>query len=366
MKITIVTILALVAGALIGVYGLEPGSPPDRPDTVVAVAETTDLGEPVRWKLAGSFPASLVQLGTLGTRFEALIDTVSGGNVQFKYFEPGALIPTLEIFDAVSTGAVDAGWSGSGFWAGKVPALQFFTTVPFGPEAGEYLAWMEFGGGRELFEEIYAPHNIHPIHCGMISPEGSGWFRDEIKTLEDLRGLKMRFFGLGGKVVEKLGVSAQLLAPGDIFPALELGTIDAAEFSMPAIDLELGFHQIAKHYYFPGWHQPSSLLELIINKERWDGLSERQQALIEMACGDSIRWGIAEGEAIQFGALHQLQDLGVQLHRWPPEILGAYEAAWQEVAAEESAKDADFKRVWESLSAFREDYKLWREYGYLR
>ena len=320
----------------------------------------------MRWKLAGSFPASLVLLGTLGTRFAGQIDTVSGGNVQFKYFEPGALVPTLEIFDAVSTGAVDAGWSGSGFWAGKVPALQFFTTVPFGPEAGEYLAWMEFGGGHQLFEEIYAPHNIHPIHCGLISPEGSGWFRTEIKSLDDLRGLKMRFFGLGGKVVEKLGVLAQLLAPGDIFPALELGTIDAAEFSMPAIDLDLGFHQIAKHYYCPGWHQPASLLELIINKERWESLSARQKALIEMACGDSIRWGLTEGEAIQFGALKELQSLGVTLHRWSPEILAALESAWQEVVAEEAAKDADFKRVWESLSAFREDYKVWREYGYLR
>ncbi len=369
MKIAITIIVALIVGAGIGVYGLAPGSQQAMQDTAGDTADATDaasLGAPVRWKLAGSFPASLVLLGTLGIRFAGQIDTVSGGNVQFKYFEPGALVPTLEIFDAVSTGAVDAGWSGSGFWAGKVPALQFFTTVPFGPEAGEYLAWMEFGGGRQLFEEIYAPHNIHPIHCGLISPEGSGWFRTEIKSLDNLRGLKLRFFGLGGKVVEKLGVSAQLLAPGDIFPALELGTIDAAEFSMPAIDLDLGFHQIAKHYYFPGWHQPASLLELIINKERWESLSARQKALIEMACGDSIRWGLTEGEAIQFGALKELQSLGVTLHRWSPEILAALESAWQEVVAEEAAKDADFKRVWESLSAFREDYKVWREYGYLR
>jgi TRAP-type mannitol/chloroaromatic compound transport system substrate-binding protein len=365
MRTSLIAIAALIVGAALGLYVLAPRSQP-APQVVVDGPAGESLGEPVRWKLAGSFPASLIQLGTLGTRFETLIDRVSGGNIQLKYFEPGALVPTLEIFDAVSTGAVDAGWSGSGFWAGKVPALQFFTTVPFGPAPGEYLAWMEFGGGRQLFEELYAPHNIHPVHCGMISPEGSGWFREEIATIDDLKGLKMRFFGLGGKVVEKLGVSAQLLAPGDIFPAPELGTIDAAEFSMPAIDLELGFHQIAKHYYMPGWHQPSSLLELIIHKPHWDALTEAQQSLIEMACGDSIRWGIAEGEAIQFGALQELQDKGVTLHYWSPEILAALEAAWVEVAAEESAKNADFKRVWESLSAFREDYTLWREYGYLK
>ena len=135
---------------------------------------------------------------------------------------------------------------------------------------------------------------------------------------------------------------------------------------MPAIDLNLGIHQIAKHYYMPGWHQPSSLLELIIHKPHWDALTQAQQSLIEMACGDSIRWGIAEGEAIQFGALQELQSKGVTLHYWSPEILAAFEAAWAEVVAEESAKNADFKRVWESLSAFREDYTLWREYGYLK
>ena len=373
MKTLIITVAALIVGALVGVYALAPVWQPSSQvqqevasGDAAAPAAADAVGAPVRWKMAGAFPSTLVQLGTLGKRYETLVDMVSGGNIKIKYFEPGALVPTLEIFDAVSSGSVDAGWSGSGFWAGKVPALQFFTTVPFGPEQGEYLAWMEFGGGRQLFEELYAPHNIHPIHCGMIAPEGSGWFREEIKTVDDLRGLKMRFFGLGGKVIEKLGVSAQLLAPGDIFPALELGTIDAAEFSMPAIDLELGFHQIAKHYYFPGWHQPSSLLELIVNKDRWDSLDERQQALITMACGDSIRWGIAEGEAIQFGALKEIQAKGVTLHFWSPEILAALEAAWIEVVAEESAKNADFARVWKSLSAFREDYKLWRDYGYMK
>jgi TRAP-type mannitol/chloroaromatic compound transport system substrate-binding protein len=366
MRTFLTTIVALIVGGVIGLYVLAPRTQQAPQVTATEPGDAESLGAPVSWKLAGAFPASLVQLGTLGKRYEERINQISGGNIEIRYFEPGALVPTLEIFDAVSTGAVDAGWSGSGFWAGKVPSLQFFTAVPFGPEAGEYLAWLEFGGGRQMFEEIYAPHNIHPIHCGLISPEGSGWFREAIASIDDLKGLKMRFFGLGGKVVEKLGISAQLLAPGDIFPALELGTIDAAEFSMPAIDLDLGFHQIAKHYYFPGWHQPASLLELIVNKEKWDALSTRQQLLIETACGDSIRWGIAEGEAIQFGALKELQAKGVTLHTWSPEILAAFEAAWHEVAAEESAKDADFARVWQSLSAFRDDYKLWREYGYMR
>lgn len=162
MRTTIIAIVALLAGALVGAYGLAPKSQNSAATaSPSADADADSLGAPVRWKLAGSFPATLVQLGTMGKRLEALLDKVSGGNIQLKYFEPGALVPTLEIFDALSTGAVDAGWSGSSFWAGKVPALQFFTTVPFGPAPGEYLAWLEFGGGRQLFEEIYAPHNIH-------------------------------------------------------------------------------------------------------------------------------------------------------------------------------------------------------------
>jgi TRAP-type mannitol/chloroaromatic compound transport system substrate-binding protein len=325
----------------------------------VAAADT------VRWKMASAFAGEMVQLGTLGKRFERRLDTLSSGTLQVKFFEPGALVPALEIFDTVSSGAIDAGWSSPGYWAGKIPALQFFAAVPFGPSAGEYLAWLYFGGGEEIFQEIYKRHNIHAMHCGMISPEGSGWFREPINTVEDFKGIKMRFFGLGAKVMEKLGVSTQLLAGGDIFPALELGTIDATEFSMPAIDRDLGFYQVAKHYYFPGWHQPSSLIEFIVNQERWDALDEARRAMIETTCGDSISYGIAEGEAIQFGALEELQEKGVTLHRWSPEILDALRAGWEEVVAEESAKDADFARVWKELSAFREGYALWASYGYL-
>ncbi|HEX9647863.1 MAG TPA: TRAP transporter substrate-binding protein [Alphaproteobacteria bacterium] len=366
MRTVVGTVIGLVVGAVVGVFVLAPTSVErGEPAPGEQAGLTTAAAAPVHWKMPSSFAGEMVQLGTLGRRFETRLMEASGGTMDVKFYEPGALVPALEIFDAVSTGAVDAGWSSPGYWAGKIPALQFFAAVPFGPDPGEYLAWLYYGGGKELFEEIYAPHNIHPLHCGMISPEGSGWFRNEITSLDDLKGLKMRFFGLGAKVMEKLGVSTQLLAGGDIFPALELGTIDATEFSMPAIDLNLGFYQVAKHYYFPGWHQPASLIELIINMDRWNALSDAQRAMVEVTCGDSIREGIAEGEAIQFKALEELQSKGVILHRWSPEIMDALRTAWAEVVAEESAKDADFKRVWESLDGFRQGYALWRSYGRL-
>ena len=184
--------------------------------------------------------------------------------------------------------------------------------------------------------------------------------------MEDFRGKKIRFFGLGARVLNKLGANSQLLAGGDIFPALELGTIDGAEFSMPAVDYDMGFYQVAKNYYFPGWHQQSTMYEVTINLDAWNSLSATQQAQIETTCGDNVRFGIAEGEALQFQAMKNLEAKGVTLHTWSPEILEALEAAWLEVAAEMSAEDENFRRGWESLSAFRRDYKVWRDKGYLK
>ncbi len=360
----------VVVGIAIGATLFRSGDETEGATQTDSSAPTTvaepGVGPSVQWKLAGLFPRTLVLTGEQGVRFVDRLKVISNGDIELKYFEPGALVPGLEIFDAVSSGAIDAGWASPGFWAGKVSALQFFTAVPFGPEPGELLGWLMYGGGRELVEELYHRHNIHPLICNMTSPEGSGWFRRPIESVDDLRGLKMRFFGLGAKVVEKLGVSTQLIAPGDIFPALELGTIDAAEFAMPVMDEALGLDQVAKHYYFPGWHQPASFGDLIVNIERWEALNATQKAQIEMACRESVLRGLAEGEALQGKALEALQERGVTLHRWPPEMIAAFRGAWHEVAAEQAAADADFARVWESLSTFRETYSLWGEYGYLR
>jgi len=319
----------------------------------------------VRWNMASAYPSSLAQLGTLGVRLSDQMEKVSGGSLQFKFFEPGALVPALEMFDAISAGSLDAAWSTPGYWTGKDPTFALFAAVPFGPNAGEYLAWYYYGGGKELFDELYAEYNIKGVMCGVIAPEASGWFRKEINSTADLKGLKMRFFGLGAKVMEKMGVSTQLLAGGDIFPALERGSIDATEFSMPAIDLNLGFYQVAKHYYFPGWHQQSTLFDLMMNKEKYDALSDTQKAQIDAVCGDNIRAGLAEGEAIQGKALAELKEKGVTIHRWSPEILAELNQAWNEVAGELAGSNPKFKKVWDSLSKFRADYKVWGDLGYL-
>ena len=197
-------------------------------------------------------------------------------------------------------------YTASGYFTGKDMAFAMFTTVPFGPDSGEFLAWFDYGGGNELMRDMLKPYNIHPINCGLISPEASGWFKKEIKTLDDLKGLKMRFFGLGASVMQKLGVATQLLQAGEIFQALQLGTIDATEFSMPTMDLSLGFHQAAKYYYFPGWHQQTSIGQLYINVKKWDEYSKTQKAIIVNSCKANMLDELSEGEAKQFGAMKEL------------------------------------------------------------
>jgi TRAP-type mannitol/chloroaromatic compound transport system substrate-binding protein len=363
---------ALALGLYIGATYFTEVLPPPR---AAATAETDAEAAPaqVKWKLASTFFSQWPIHGDLGLLLVENVRIATGGTVELKFFEPGALVPTLEVFDAVSTGAVDAAWSSPGYWAGKEPAMPIFTTVPFGPNASEYLAWLYEGGGEELFREVYAKHNIHPLHCGLHSPEGSGWFREPIESPEDLRGLKMRFFGLGARVMEKLGVSTQLIAGGDVYPALELGTIDALEFSMPVSDLNQGFWQVAKHYYLPGWHQQTSLFELIVNLDRWNELSVIQHEQIALACSDLFRAGAAMSESMQVGAIKELKAKGVTLHEWPPEMIELFRQATAEVMAEEAAKDETFAKVkdetfakvWESLSGFRAEYREWRELGYL-
>ncbi len=359
-------LLVVLSLILVFITGCDENNSQSKKNGNTESASEKNNNPAVRWKMAAAFPSSMVILGETGIKFTEKIDEVSGSSIKIKYFEPYALVPPLEIFDAVSSGSIDAGWSTPGYWAGKIPALQFFTTFPFGPAPGEYFAWLRYGGGNEIFRELYHEHNIHPIHCIATSPEASGWFRKEIKTVEDLKGLKMRFFGLGAKVMEKLGVSTQLLAGGDIYPALELGTIDATEFAMPAIDIALGFNDIADHYYFPGWHQPASLGELIINLDKWNSLSSQQRAQIEVTCGEMLLDSLANSEAAQPPAIKKLEELGVQIHKWSPEMIALFEEKWLEVVEEESEKNEQFSRVWNSVKKFRTSYARWRDLGYLK
>jgi len=320
----------------------------------------------VRMQMQSNFASTLALLGPNAQYTVDQIRKLSNGSIDMRFFEPGALVPASQAFDAVASGAIDAAWATPGFWTGKDIAFAVYSTVPFGPGLGEFLAWMKEGGGETLMQALYAKYGIHSVMCHLIPPEASGWFRREITSLEDLRGLKMRFFGLGANVMQKLGVATQLLQAGEIFQALQLGTIDATEFSMPVMDLSLGFYQVAKFYYFPGWHQQATVGDLIINKARWDSLSAHQRLAIEAACDRTVLRGMSLGESLQPTALRELEAKGVQLRTWGPEFLAAFEKAWKEVVEEQMRASPEFRKGWQSLSAFRENYAIWRERGYLR
>lgn len=331
------------------------------------IAGNADAQDRVRWKMQSAFGGTLPHLGTSGVRYSKNIDRLSAGKFQIKFFEPGALVPALECFDAASAGSVDACWTTPGYHTGKYPALAFFTAVPFGPQLGEFLAWKWFGGGKELQQEIYAKHGLVSYDNFCIGPETSGWFKKEIKSLEELKGLKMRFFGLGAKVMQKMGVSTQLLAGADIYPALERGVIEATEFSMPTIDIKLGFYQIAKNNYYPGWHQQISCSEILMNKAKFDALPDNYKAMVEIAAGESVAHTYAETEARNPAAMAEmLAKYGVTNHRWPDDVLKALESAWLEVVQEESAKDPLFKKVADSYFNFRKEYKKWGDAQYLK
>jgi len=323
---------------------------------------------PVTLKLTSFYNLNAPILGENIAQLAQRVEQASDGSLKFKVYDPGKLVSSMEVLDAVSAGKVDAGYSAPGFWMGKMPAAPLFSSIPFGPDISEYLAWFLGGNGMKLYQEMYDRHgfNVKVLLCGMVPPETSGWFAKPIQSAADFKGLKMRFFGLGGSVMKAMGASVNLLPPSEIFPALEKGVIDATEFSMPTSDEDKGFYKIVKYNYFPGWHQQASALELLINKDQWDALAPSQQALIEMACNEGIIFTASKGEASQADVMiRNVEERGVQNMSWSPEILREFETAWQQVAAEQCAADPFFKKVYDDLTKFRKRYAVWGSKAYL-
>ena len=335
---------------------------------VAGTALAADKEKKILLKVPMAYPSKLPGLGTTILWMEERVEMLSGGTIKIKVYEPGELIPAFEMLDAVNAGKVNASYGVSGYWSGKFSAADFFTAVPFGPEATEYIAWIYYGNGMKLWQEMYDSNgmNVKAFLCGVLPPETSGWYVKEIKSLDDYKGLPIRFFGLGGKTLQNLGASVTLLPGGEIFAALEKRAIEGAEFSMPAIDTKLGFYKIAKYNYFPGWHQQATLFELLINKDVWNGMSDRQRLVIETLCMASTLNTMAWAESIQAPVLlENVKKHGVKLEYWDDDMLAAIEKSWNQVAEENSAKDPFFKKVWEDLQSFRGEYKIWKDYAFL-
>lgn len=317
-------------------------------------------------KLPVAFNTSLVGLGTPVKSFKSGLESISS-TLKVKIYEPKKLVAPFEILDAVSTGKVNAGWTISGYWAGVMPEAAIFSSIPFGPEAPEFISWMYEGNGLKLYQKMYddGKYNVHVVPCSISSPETAGWFKKEIKTKEDLEGLKIRFYGLGGAVMDKVGASVSLIPGGEIFSALEKGVIEASEFSSPIVDQKLGFYKVAKYNYFPGWHQQATFFELLINKDTWNGMSKQQRSAIDMTCKANITTSLAESEAAQGPAIkNNIDEKGVIVKKWSPEMLAVFKEGWKE-ALVDLRKNKNFDAVWTDLEKFRESYSFWSKNGFL-
>ena len=360
-RIVTVAIVCLVAGGAIGRFLLAPG--PQKIIVRETVTKKPDFKVPesvyLKWTMASAFRGDTPQFGTLGKSFTAKLRRASAGAMQIGFAEPGQPIAAEKCFEAVIEGMVETCWSTPGYWTSTEKALALFSGVPFGPDAREYLAWYYYGGGEELLDEIYGGHGLKSVLCGVSAAEGGGWFREEIAGPGFFKGKKIRIFGLGARVVEKLGAIAVRLDAAELKKALEEGKIAGAEYSIPLIDLNMGLNTAAKFYYVPGWHKPATLLELLVRRGVWNGLADAAKAMIVNACGDTIREGLAEGASLQPAAIRELTAKGVDIRKFPDKVLSALEAAWQKVAEEESTANPLFKRVWRSLSSFRAEYRLW-------
>jgi TRAP-type mannitol/chloroaromatic compound transport system substrate-binding protein len=312
---------------------------------------------PIKWKMVTSWPPGFPILQEGAERFAKRVDELSAGKLKIEVYAGGVLVPALGGFDAVSAGNVECCSSASYYWAGKCPAAQFFTAQPFGFMADQMSAWLLGGGGLDLWNEVYGKSNMVAIPLMNTGQQMAGWFRKEIKGPEDLKGLKFRTAGLGGKAMAKLGVAVQLLPGAEIVPALEKGAIDAAEWVGPAHDLRLGFPKVAKFYYYPGWAEPCGQTELMINKKAWESLPKDLKGIVFAASLEVNAWGIAQFDVQNAGALAEIkkQFPDVQVKRLPESVLKALRKAADEAMADEAAADktGDFKRVWDAYLKFR-------------
>ncbi len=319
-----------------------------------AAAAAASAGEKFVWKMYTTWPKNFPGLGTAANYLADAITRGSGGRLTVKLYGAGERVPALEVFDAVSRGAAEMGHSAAYYWKGKAPASVFFTCVPFGLTAQEMNGWLYYGGGMELWRELYAKFNLVPFEAGNTGTQMGGWFRKEIRSLADLQGLKMRIPGLGGEVMARVGATTVNIPGGELFTALDSGAIDATEWVGPYNDLAFGFYKAAKHYYYPGWHEPGPTLEAIVNKDAWARLPPDLQAVVETASAAAGQRMLAEYTARNQQALETLvKEHGVKLHAFPREVIAALRTASEAVVSELAKSDEFAGRVYQSYSAFK-------------
>ena len=334
------------------------------PVAAPAIAQTAPE---TKWRMTSSFPKSLDTIYGGAETFSKYVAEATDQKFQIQVFAAGELAPGLEAANVVSNGSVECCHTASYYYWGKDPTFAFGTAVPFGLDARMQNAWNYYGGGIDLLNEFYATHSIYALPAGNTGAQMGGWFRNEIKTVADLSGVKMRIGGFGGKVISKLGVVPQQIAGGDIYPALEKGTVDAAEWVGPYDDEKLGFYKVAPYYYYPGWWEGGAMLHVMINQAKWQELPDNYKAVVRAAAQAANCDMLAKYDQVNPQALKRLVAGGAKLRPFSPEILEACFNAAKDTYAEIAATNAPFKKIHDAMMAFRADEYLWfqiSEYTY--
>jgi len=335
--------------------------------TAIAKPAVAQSMPEIKWRLTSSFPKSLDTIYGAAEIFSKAVAEATDNRFQIQVFAGGEIVPGLQAADAVTSGTVEMAHTSSYYYVGKDPTFTFGTALPFGLNQRMIDAWMFSGGGMDLMNEFYKKYNIYGIPAGNTGAQMGGWFRKEIKEVSDLNGLKFRIGGFAGRVLAKLGVVAQQLAGGDIYPALEKGTLDAAEWVGPYDDEKLGFHKVAQYYYYPGWWEGGPMIHNFINIGKWNELPKTYQSIVHSASHVANTMMQAKYDAANPAALKRLVSAGAQLRPFPQPVMDACFKAANELYAETAAGNPDFKKVYEAVVAFRTDQYLWwqvAEYGY--
>jgi TRAP-type mannitol/chloroaromatic compound transport system substrate-binding protein len=326
--------------------------------TVAAPAIAQSMPE-LKWRLTSSFPKSLDTLYGAGEIFVKYVSEMTDHKFNIQLFAAGEIIPALQVLDAVQNGTVEMGHTAGGYYTGKDPAFALDTAIPFATNARQQEAWMRWGGGRDLINELYKDYGVYSIAAGNTGAQMGGWFKKEIKSVDDLKGLKFRIFGIAGGVIAKMGGVPQQIAGGDIYPALEKGTIDAAEWVGPYDDQKLGFNKIAPYYYYPGWWEGGPSNSVLVKLDKWEGLPKAYKAVVEAAAANAYTWMLSKYDAQNPKALRELVSTGTKLLAFPAPVMEAAFTASQELWAELSAKSPRFKKIYDSMRAFRNEEILW-------
>lgn len=315
------------------------------------------------WKLVTSWPKNFPGLGKGPETFASMVNEMSAGRLNVTVYGAGEIVPGFEVFDAVSQGTVQMGHSGPYYWKGKAAAAQIFTGVPFGMNAQEMNGWLHYGGGLELWRELYKPFNLLPFAGGNSGTQMAGWFKNEITSLDDIKGLKMRIPGLGAEVMEKLGAVPVSLTGGELFTSLQTGAIDATEWVGPYNDLAFGLHRAADYYYSFGWHETGTTLEFMVNLDAWNALPNDLQKIVEVAARAVNQDMLDEYTARNNDALQALiNEHGVQMREFPEEVISALREATKSVLEEQSAADEDFARIYSEYKKFQDNVANFHQY----